>query len=170
MYIKSTYVSSDLVRGVHACASVRQWSCKMQKTIVAAQEEKQETAHIARANKICVGLTTQNTIGWCLKCWQETVNDRNHWQVVDGWGTAGMLVKEREQREVLEGLISPGTLPDHNSNAKSLPSLMRNALVPKLQSCLERTESCIDWKTLKPVIFSLLIKCRTHRLWTSLKS
>ena len=34
----------------------------------------------------------KNTIGWCVKRWQQTVNNRNHWQVDDGRSTAGMFV------------------------------------------------------------------------------
>ena len=40
-----------------------------------------------------------------------------------------------EQREALEGLISPSMWRDPNLNAQSLSSLTRNTLVPKLQSC-----------------------------------
>ena len=39
-----------------------------------------------------------------------------------------------EQREALEGLISPSMWRDPNLNAQSLSSLTRNTLVPKLQS------------------------------------
>ena len=45
--------SSDLVRGVHARASVERLSRETQETRAAAREEKRETAR----------LTTQNTIG-----------------------------------------------------------------------------------------------------------
>ena len=34
----------------------------------------------------------ENTIGGCVKRWQQTVNNRNHWQVDDGWSTAGTFV------------------------------------------------------------------------------
>ena len=105
----------------------------------------------------------QNTIGWCMKCWQQTVNNRNHSRVNDGWSTAGMCVTfstkietlDTEQREALEGLISPGMWHDRNLNAQSLSSLMRNTLVPKLHAVLLRKNRKlhIDYKTLRPVIF-----------------
>ena len=69
-------------------------------------EKKRETARLARANELSVGLTTQNTIRWFVKRWQQTVNNRNHWQVDDGWNTAGKFVTfpkkktlDTEQRE-----------------------------------------------------------------------
>ena len=55
-------------------------------------EKKKEIACLARANELSAGLTTQNTIGWFVKRWQLTVNNQNHWQVDDGWSTAGMFV------------------------------------------------------------------------------
>ena len=58
---------SDLVRGVHPCEITERQSREMQETVMAVQEEKRETALIARPNEISVGLTTQNTIGWCVK-------------------------------------------------------------------------------------------------------
>ena len=68
-------------------------SRETRETRAAAREEKRETARLARANELSVGLTTQNTIGWFVKRWQQTVNNRNHWQVDDGWSTAGKFVK-----------------------------------------------------------------------------
>ena len=84
-------------------------------------EKKKES--IARPNEIRIGLTTQNTTGWCVKRWQQTVNNRNHWQVYNGWSTAGMFVPFPEKE---------GTLSFQNGSLT-----------------LERkTESSIDWKTL----------------------
>ena len=57
----------------------------------------------------------KNKIGWCVKRWQQTVNNGNHWQVDDGWSTAGMFVMFPENwhskiraklSEALEALIS----------------------------------------------------------------
>ena len=67
-------------------------------TRAATWKEKRETACIARPNEICVGLTKQNTIGWCVNRWQQTVNHRNHWQVDDGWSTAGKFVTFPENK------------------------------------------------------------------------
>ena len=69
-------------------------------TRAATWQEKRETACIARPNEICVGLTKQNTIGWCVNRWQQTVNHRNHWQVDDGWNTAGKFVTFPENKIV----------------------------------------------------------------------
>ena len=69
-------------------------------TRAATWQEKRETACIARPNEICVGLTKQNTIGWCVNRWQQTVNHRNHWQVDDGWSTAGKFVTFPENKIV----------------------------------------------------------------------
>ena len=55
--------SSDLVRGAHARPSIERQSGETRETRAAVREEKRETAHIARPNEICAGLTTQNTIG-----------------------------------------------------------------------------------------------------------
>ena len=48
-----------------------------------------------------------------MKRWQQTVNDRNHLQVDDGWSTAGIFVMflkidtlKAEQYEALEAIIS----------------------------------------------------------------
>ena len=57
---------SDLVRGVHARASVERRSSETRETRAADREEKRETARFI----------TQNTIGWCVKRWQQTVNNR----------------------------------------------------------------------------------------------
>ena len=70
--------------------------CEMR---AAAREEKRETARLARANELSVGLTTQNTIGWFVKRWQQTVNNRNHWQVDDGWSNAGKFVTFPEKKK-----------------------------------------------------------------------
>ena len=43
--------------------------------------------------KYALASLSKNTIGWCVKRWQQTVNNRNYWQVDDGWSTAGMFVK-----------------------------------------------------------------------------
>ena len=41
--------------------------------------------------KYALASQRKNTIGWCAKRWQQTVNNRNHWQIDDGWSTAGMF-------------------------------------------------------------------------------
>ena len=76
-------------------------SRETRETRAAAREEKRETARLARANELSVGLTTQNTIGWFVKRWQQTVNNRNHWQVDDGWSTAGKFVTFPEKKKNL---------------------------------------------------------------------
>ena len=75
-------------------------SRETRETRAAAREEKRETARLARANELSVGLTTQNTIGWFVKRWQQTVSNRNHWQVDDGWSTAGKFVTFPENKIV----------------------------------------------------------------------
>ena len=77
-------------------------SRETRETRAAAREEKRETARLARANELSVGLTTQNTIGWFVKRWQQTVNNRNHWQVDDVWSTAGKFVTFPEQKKTLD--------------------------------------------------------------------
>ena len=42
--------------------------------------------------KYALASQRKNTIGWCVKHWKQTVNNQNHWQVDDGWSTAGMFV------------------------------------------------------------------------------
>ena len=42
--------------------------------------------------KYALASQSKNTIGGCVKRWQQTVNNRNHWQVDDGWSTAGTFV------------------------------------------------------------------------------
>ena len=75
---------------------------KTRDTKAGAREEKRETARLARATELSVGLTTQNTIGWFVKRWQQTVNNRNHWQVDDGWSTAGTFVTFPEKKKTLD--------------------------------------------------------------------
>ena len=74
-------------------------SRETRETMAAAQEEKIETARLARANELRVGLTTENTIGWFVKRWQQTVTNRNHWQVDDGWSNAGKFVTFLEKKK-----------------------------------------------------------------------
>ena len=109
-------------------------------TRAATWQEKRETACIARPNEICVGLTKQNTIGWCVNRWQQTVNHRNHWQVDDGWSTAGKFVTFPEKkknirygakRSIRRSHLSGYVTWSRNLNAHSLSSLSRNALAPK---------------------------------------
>ena len=96
-------------------------------------------ASIARPNEICVGLTRQNTIGWCVKRWQRAINNRNHWQVDDGWSTAGMCftfpektnIRYGAKRSIRRSHLSGYVTWSRNLNAQSLSSLSRNALVPK---------------------------------------
>ena len=64
------------------------------------EKKKRETARLARANELSVGLTTQNMIGWFVRRSQQTVNNRNHWQVDDGWSTAGKFVKFPEKKKL----------------------------------------------------------------------
>ena len=114
-------------------------SRETRETRAAAREEKRETARLARANELSVGLTTQNTIGWFVKRWQQTVNNRNHWQVDDGWSTAGKFVTFPEKKNIRYGAkrsirrshLSGYVTWSRNLNAQSLSSLSRNALVPK---------------------------------------
>ena len=42
--------------------------------------------------KYALASQRKKTNGWCVKHWQQTVNNRNHWQVDDGWSTAAMFV------------------------------------------------------------------------------
>ena len=58
------------------------------------QPEKKKDRLPAQPEPMKYALASQrkNTIGWCVKRWQQTVNNRNHWQVDDGWSTAGMFV------------------------------------------------------------------------------
>ena len=42
-------------------------------------------------------LTMQNTIGWCVKRWQQTANNDD-----DGWSTARMFVMFPEKKKVLD--------------------------------------------------------------------
>ena len=77
-------------------------SRETRETRAAAREEKRETARLARANELSVGLTTQNTIGWFVKRWQQTVDYRNYWQVDDGWSTAGKFVTLPEKKKTLD--------------------------------------------------------------------
>ena len=114
-------------------------SRETRETRAAAREEKRETARLARANELSIGLTTQNTIGWFVKRWQQTVNNRNHWQVDDGWSTAGKFVTFPEKKNIRYGAkrsirrshLSGYVTWSRNLNAQSLSSLSRNALVPK---------------------------------------
>ena len=40
---------------------------------------------------------------WLMcEAWQQTVNNRNHWQVDDGWSTAGMFVTFPEKKKTLD--------------------------------------------------------------------
>ena len=114
-------------------------SRETRETRAAAREEKRETARLARANELSVGLTTQNTIGWFVRRWQQTVNNRNHWQVDDGWSTAGTFVTFPEKKNIRYGAkrsirrshLSRYVTWSRNLNAQSLSSLSRNAFVPK---------------------------------------
>ena len=58
------------------------------------QPEKKKDRLPAQPEPMKYALASQrkNTIGWCVKRWQQTVNNRNHWQVDDGWSTAGLFV------------------------------------------------------------------------------
>ena len=56
---------------------------------------------------------TIGCIGWCLKRWQQIVNNWNRRQDDDGWSTAGMFVTfpkietlDTEQKEASKALIS----------------------------------------------------------------
>ena len=49
--------------------------------------------------KYALAWQRKNTIGWCVKRWQQNVNNRNHWQADDGRTTA-------KHSEALEALIS----------------------------------------------------------------
>ena len=81
------------------------------------QPEKKKERLPAQPEPMKYALASQrkNTIGWCVKCWQQAVDNRNHWQVDDGWSTAGMFVMFPENwhskiraklSEALEALIS----------------------------------------------------------------
>ena len=125
-------------RGVHARESVEWRSRETRETRAAAREEKTRDCSHSQI-EICVGLTTQNMVGWCGKRWQQTVNNRNHRQVDDGWSAAGKFVTFPEKKNIRYGAkrsirrshLSGYVTWSRNLNAQSLSSLSRNALVPK---------------------------------------
>ena len=57
-----------------------------------AREEKERLPAQPEPMKCALASQRTNLFGWCMKCWQQTVNNRNHWQVDDVWSTAGMFV------------------------------------------------------------------------------
>ena len=64
--------------------------------------------------KYALASQRKNTIGWCMKRWQQNFNNRDHWQADDSWSTAGIFVTfpenidtlKAERSEALEALIS----------------------------------------------------------------
>ena len=89
--------------------NVEQQNRKMPEMGAAAQDEKRETARTARANEISVGFTTQKYDWLMRETLTAAVNNWNHWQVDDGWSTAGIFAtfpENSEQSEALEALIS----------------------------------------------------------------
>ena len=63
------------------------------------EKRKERLPVQAEPMKYALAWQRKNTIGWCVKRWQQNVNNRNHWQADDGRTTA-------KHSEALEALIS----------------------------------------------------------------
>ena len=66
--------SSDLVKAMYARGSGE--ATGRAKRGRQPEKKKRETARLARTNELRVSLTMQNKIGWFMKHWQQTVNNR----------------------------------------------------------------------------------------------
>ena len=55
--------------------------------------------------KYALASQCKNTIGWCVKRWQQSVKNRNHWQVDDGWSPAGIFLARFPKIDTQKALI-----------------------------------------------------------------